>query len=405
MKKNNNNDDYQITDSFYIDPVRQYLNEIGEYPLLSAEEEKELAIRIANGDDEAKQKFINSNLKLVVSIAKKYLGHGLTFFDLVQEGNIGLMKAVERFDYTMGYKFSTYAIWWIHQGIIRSIADKARTIRIPVHMTDKIHKMHKIEREFFCLTGKNPSIDELVDISEFSKDQIIEMRKYAEHPASLETPVGEDEDSILMDFIIDENADSPEDYASRADMRADLEEVMDTLKPREQQVLRMRFGFDTDPMTLKQVAKNFNVCHERVRQIEAKALRNLRKSSIGKSIRIYKEGNNLDDYISPAKKNRLHSNLVSEDGEILDLISKYDAEDKMFSSAEKEILRNLLLQEKSNDELVEDEVLEIEVMEDELAEEEQLDNEAVARLINKYNNIKSAMLKTQQKRKNKVRIK
>lgn len=270
------------------DPVRMYLREIGRIPLLTYEEELELAKRILEGDEEAKQKLAESNLRLVVSIAKKYVGRGMLFLDLIQEGNMGLMKAVEKFDYTKGFKFSTYATWWIKQAITRAIADQARTIRIPVHMVETINKLIRTSRHLLQQLGREPTTEEIAQEMEISVEKVAEIQKIAQDPVSLETPIGEEDDSHLGDFIQDEDSPAPHDAASYTLLREQLEEVMNTLTPREAKVLKLRFGLeDGKSRTLEEVGKEFQVTRERIRQIEAKALRKLRHPSRSKKLRDY----------------------------------------------------------------------------------------------------------------------
>mgnify|MGYP001005215072 FL=1 len=270
------------------DPVRMYLREIGKIQLLSYDEELELAKRILQGDEEAKQKLAESNLRLVVSIAKKYVGRGLLFLDLIQEGNMGLIKAVEKFDYTKGYKFSTYATWWIKQAITRAIADQARTIRIPVHMVETINKLIRTSRHLLQQLGREPTPEEIAAEMEIPVERVAEIQKIAQDPVSLETPIGEEDDSHLGDFIQDEESPAPHDAASYTMLREQLEEVMNTLTPREAKVLKLRFGLeDGKSRTLEEVGKEFNVTRERIRQIEAKALRKLRHPSRSKKLRDY----------------------------------------------------------------------------------------------------------------------
>ena len=270
------------------DPVRMYLREIGRIPLLSYEEELELAKKILEGDEEAKQKLAESNLRLVVSIAKKYVGRGMLFLDLIQEGNMGLMKAVEKFDYTKGFKFSTYATWWIKQAITRAIADQARTIRIPVHMVETINKLIRTSRHLLQQLGREPTVEEIAAEMEIPVEKVAEIQKIAQDPVSLETPIGEEEDSHLGDFIQDEDSPAPHDAASYTLLREQLEEVMNTLTPREAKVLKLRFGLeDGKSRTLEEVGREFNVTRERIRQIEAKALRKLRHPSRSKKLRDY----------------------------------------------------------------------------------------------------------------------
>ena len=262
------------------DPVRQYLKEIGRIPLLDFEGEKELAERMIAGDEEAKMMLVESNLRLVVSIAKKYLGRGMYFLDLIQEGNLGLMKAVEKFDHTKGYKFSTYATWWIRQAITRAIADQARTIRIPVHMVETIHKITKYSRQMLQELGREPTAEEIGDKIGMSADKVREILKISQDPVSLETPIGEEEDSHLGDFIPDEDTPAPADAAASAILREVIERELHTLTPREEHVIKLRFGlYDGRPRTLEEVGKEFDITRERIRQIEAKALRKLRHPS------------------------------------------------------------------------------------------------------------------------------
>ena len=283
----------EITDTSFEgisvdDPVRMYLREIGKIPLLTFEEELDLAQRILDEDEEAKQKLAESNLRLVVSIAKKYVGRGMLFLDLIQEGNMGLIKAVEKFDYTKGFKFSTYATWWIRQAITRAIADQARTIRIPVHMVETINKLIRTSRNLLQQLGREPSPEEIAKEMEIPVEKVVEIQKIAQDPVSLETPIGEEEDSHLGDFIQDEDSPAPHDAASYTLLKEQLEEVMNTLTPREAKVLRLRFGLDDGKSrTLEEVGKEFNVTRERIRQIEAKALRKLRHPSRSKKLRDY----------------------------------------------------------------------------------------------------------------------
>ncbi|MBO5413066.1 MAG: RNA polymerase sigma factor RpoD [Clostridia bacterium] len=270
------------------DPVRMYLREIGKIPLLSFDEEAELAKRVMDGDEEAKQKLSESNLRLVVSIAKKYVGRGMLFLDLIQEGNMGLIKAVEKFDYTKGYKFSTYATWWIRQAITRAIADQARTIRIPVHMVETINKLIRTSRHLLQQLGREPTPEEIAEEMELPLEKVMEIQKIAQDPVSLETPIGEEDDSHLGDFIQDEDSPAPQDSAAYTLLREQLEDVMNTLTPREAKVLKLRFGLqDGRPRTLEEVGKEFMVTRERIRQIEAKALRKLRHPSRSKKLRDY----------------------------------------------------------------------------------------------------------------------
>ena len=270
------------------DPVRMYLREIGKIPLLSFDEEYKLAKKAMEGDEEAKQKLSESNLRLVVSIAKKYVGRGMLFLDLIQEGNMGLIKAVEKFDYTKGYKFSTYATWWIRQAITRAIADQARTIRIPVHMVETINKLIRTSRHLLQQLGREPTPEEIAKEMEIPVERVMEIQKIAQDPVSLETPIGEEDDSHLGDFIQDEDSPAPQDSAAYTLLREQLNEVMDTLTPREAKVLKLRFGLeDGRPRTLEEVGKEFMVTRERIRQIEAKALRKLRHPSRSKKLRDY----------------------------------------------------------------------------------------------------------------------
>lgn len=274
------------------DPVRLYLKEIGKYPLLTTEEEIALAKQIAEGTPEeqaaAKKKLSEANLRLVVSIAKRYVGRGMQFLDLIQEGNLGLIKAAEKFDYTKGYKFSTYATWWVRQAITRAIADQARTIRIPVHMVETINKLIRVNRQLAQELGRDPTPTEIAKEMGISESKVREIIKIAQEPVSLETPIGEEEDSHLGDFIEDENAPAPAEVASNAMMREQLQEVLHTLTPREEKVIRLRFGLeDGQAHTLEEVGKEFNVTRERIRQIEAKALRKIRHPNRSKKLRDY----------------------------------------------------------------------------------------------------------------------
>lgn len=272
------------------DPVRMYLKEIGKIPLLTADEEIELAKRIENGEEEAKRKLAEANLRLVVSIAKRYVGRGMLFLDLIQEGNLGLIKAVEKFDYRKGYKFSTYATWWIRQAITRAIADQARTIRIPVHMVETINKLIRVSRQLLQELGREPLPEEIADEMGLSEEKVREILKIAQEPVSLETPIGEEEDSHLGDFIPDDDAPAPAEAAAFTMLREQLVDVLDTLTPREEKVLRLRFGLDDGRVrTLEEVGKEFNVTRERIRQIEAKALRKLRHPSRSKKLKDYLE--------------------------------------------------------------------------------------------------------------------
>ncbi|MGT2666056.1 RNA polymerase sigma factor RpoD [Streptococcus rifensis] len=272
------------------DPVRMYLKEIGVVPLLTNEEEQELALAVEAGDVEAKQRLAEANLRLVVSIAKRYVGRGMQFLDLIQEGNMGLMKAVDKFDYSKGFKFSTYATWWIRQAITRAIADQARTIRIPVHMVETINKLVREQRNLLQELGQDPTPNQIAERMDMTPDKVREILKIAQEPVSLETPIGEEDDSHLGDFIEDEVIESPEEYTTRIVLREQLDEVLDTLTDREENVLRLRFGLDDGKMrTLEDVGKVFNVTRERIRQIEAKALRKLRHPSRSKPLRDFIE--------------------------------------------------------------------------------------------------------------------
>ena len=270
------------------DPVRMYLREIGKIPLLTYDQELDLAKKILEGNEDAKKKLTESNLRLVVSIAKKYIGRGMSFLDLIQEGNMGLIKAVEKFDYTKGYKFSTYATWWIRQAITRSIADQARTIRIPVHMVETINRLLRTSRHLLQQNGREPTPEELAAEMDMPVERVIEIQKIAQDPVSLETPIGEENDSHLGDFIKDDDTPSPQDAASETMLREQLNDIMKTLTPREAKVLRLRFGLDDGKArTLEEVGKTFHVTRERIRQIEAKALRKLRHPSRSKKLREY----------------------------------------------------------------------------------------------------------------------
>ena len=281
--------DLSIPEGISIDdPVRMYLKEIGKVPLLTAEEEIEIANRLEAGDESAKQKLAEANLRLVVSIAKRYVGRGMLFLDLIQEGNLGLIKAVEKFDYRKGFKFSTYATWWIRQAITRAIADQARTIRIPVHMVETINKLIRVSRQLLQQYGREPTPEEIAAEMGISEAKVREIIKIAQEPVSLETPIGEEEDSHLGDFIPDDDAPAPAEAASFTLMKEQLMDVLDTLTPREEKVLRLRFGLDDGHQrTLEEVGKEFNVTRERIRQIEAKALRKLRHPSRSKKLRDY----------------------------------------------------------------------------------------------------------------------
>ena len=270
------------------DPVRMYLREIGKIQLLSFEDELEIAKRVLEDDEEARQKLAESNLRLVVSIAKKYVGRGMLFLDLIQEGNMGLIKAVEKFDYTKGYKFSTYATWWIRQAITRAIADQARTIRIPVHMVETINKLIRTSRHLLQLLGREPTPEEIAKEMDISVEKVMEIQKIAQDPVSLETPIGEEDDSHLGDFIEDDDSPAPHDAAAYTLLKEQLEEVMSTLTPREAKVLKLRFGLeDGKARTLEEVGRQFEVTRERIRQIEAKALRKLRHPSRSKRLKDY----------------------------------------------------------------------------------------------------------------------
>jgi len=281
--------DISVPDGVSIeDPVRMYLKEIGKVPLLSAEEEIELAKRMEEGDEQAKQKLAEANLRLVVSIAKRYVGRGMLFLDLIQEGNLGLIKAVEKFDYRKGYKFSTYATWWIRQAITRAIADQARTIRIPVHMVETINKLIRVSRQLLQELGREPQPEEIADVMDIPVERVREILKISQEPVSLETPIGEEEDSHLGDFIPDDNMPVPADAAAFTLLKEQLVEVLDTLTEREKKVLTLRFGLeDGRARTLEEVGKEFNVTRERIRQIEAKALRKLRHPSRSRKLKDY----------------------------------------------------------------------------------------------------------------------
>ena len=270
------------------DPVRMYLKEIGKIPLLKAHEEVELARRMVEGDEIAKQRLVEANLRLVVSIAKRYVGRGMLFLDLIQEGNLGLIKAVEKFDYVKGFKFSTYATWWIRQAITRAIADQARTIRIPVHMVETINKLIRVSRQLLQELGRDPRPEEIAEKMDMTEEKVREIMKIAQDPVSLETPIGEEEDSHLGDFIPDDDAPAPAEAAAYALLREQIAEVLDSLNDREQKVLKLRFGLDDGKArTLEEVGKEFEVTRERIRQIEAKALRKLRHPSRSKKLRDY----------------------------------------------------------------------------------------------------------------------
>ncbi|MGM1020918.1 MAG: RNA polymerase sigma factor RpoD [Bacillota bacterium] len=295
--ENNDGDDFNYDDDLSLppgikinDPVRMYLKEIGRVPLLSADDEVELAKRINNGDEEAKRRLAEANLRLVVSIAKRYVGRGMLFLDLIQEGNMGLIKAVEKFDYEKGFKFSTYATWWIRQAITRAIADQARTIRIPVHMVETINKLIRVSRQLLQELGREPTPEEVAAEMELSVEKVREIMKIAQEPVSLETPIGEEDDSHLGDFIEDQEALAPADAAAYELLKEQLEDVLDTLTEREENVLRLRFGLDDGrTRTLEEVGKVFGVTRERIRQIEAKALRKLRHPSRSKRLKDFLE--------------------------------------------------------------------------------------------------------------------
>ena len=272
------------------DSVKMYLKDIGQVPLLSKDEEKELAKKMTEGDSRAKERLSEANLRLVVSIAKRYVGRGMQFLDLIQEGNLGLMKAVEKFDYTKGFKFSTYATWWIRQAITRAIADQARTIRIPVHMVETINKQMRVSRQLLQIYGREPTPEEIASAMGTTEERVREIQKIAQDPVSLETPIGEEEDSHLGDFIEDYNATSPSDMAETNMLKEHLVQVLSTLTPREEKVLRLRYGIDdSHPRTLEEVGKEFNVTRERIRQIEAKALRKLRHPNRTKRLKDFLE--------------------------------------------------------------------------------------------------------------------
>ena len=281
--------DLSIPDDVGIDdPVRMYLKEIGRVPLLKADEEVELARRMQEGDEEAKNQLAEANLRLVVSIAKRYVGRGMLFLDLIQEGNLGLLKAVEKFDYKKGFKFSTYATWWIRQAITRAIADQARTIRIPVHTVENINKLVRVSRQLLQELGTDPTPEQIGAVMDLTPDRVREIQKVAQEPVSLETPIGEEEDSHLGDFIEDEDAPAPDEAASYILLKEQLEEVLETLTPREAKVLRLRFGLDDGrSRTLEEVGQEFGVTRERIRQIEAKALRKLRHPSRSRKLKDY----------------------------------------------------------------------------------------------------------------------
>ena len=284
-----NSDLYRsVADVAIDDPVKMYLKDIGKVPLLSPDEEADLARRMLEGDEEAKQRLSEANLRLVVSIAKRYVGRGMLFLDLIQEGNLGLMKAVEKFDHTKGFKFSTYATWWIRQAITRAIADQARTIRIPVHMVETINRQVRAQRALLQELGREPTPEEIAHYMGISTEKVIEIQKIAQDPVSLETPIGEEEDSHLMDFIEDNKTIAPSDVAAQTMLREQLISALHKLTPREEKVIRLRYGLDDGRQrTLEEVGKEFNVTRERIRQIEAKALRKLRNPSKSKKLRDY----------------------------------------------------------------------------------------------------------------------
>lgn len=277
-----------IGDVAVDDPVKMYLKDIGKVPLLTSDDEAELAKRMLEGDEEAKQKLSEANLRLVVSIAKRYVGRGMLFLDLIQEGNLGLMKAVEKFDYTKGFKFSTYATWWIRQAITRAIADQARTIRIPVHMVETINRQVRAQRTLLQELGREPTPEEIAEYMGITPEKVVEIQKIAQDPVSLETPIGEEEDSHLVDFIEDTKATPPSDVAAQTMLREQLIQALHKLTPREEKVIRLRYGLDDGKQrTLEEVGKEFNVTRERIRQIEAKALRKLRNPTKSKKLRDY----------------------------------------------------------------------------------------------------------------------
>lgn len=279
-----------LSDVGLDDPVKMYLKDIGRVPLLSPEEEVELARKMQDGDEEAKQRLSEANLRLVVSIAKRHVGRGMLFLDLIQEGNLGLMKAVEKFDYQKGFKFSTYATWWIRQSITRAIADQARTIRIPVHMVETIHKLTRVSRQLLQETGRDPTPAEIAEKMGISEERVCEIQSIAQDPVSLEAPIGEEEDSHLGDFVEDDKSITPSDSVASTMLKEQLLTVLDTLTPREEKVLRLRYGIDDGrPRTLEEVGKEFNVTRERIRQIEAKALRKLRHPSRCKTLKDFLE--------------------------------------------------------------------------------------------------------------------
>lgn len=289
LKDNQSYHDMELPPGLKVDdPIRQYLKEIGRFPLLTGEEEVMLAQRIQQGDVQARERLTEANLRLVVSIARRYNGRGMSFLDLIQEGNMGLMKAVEKFDYTKGFKFSTYATWWIRQAITRAIADQARTIRIPVHMVETINKYIRISRQLLQDTGREPTTEELAQVMDITIEKVQEIMKIAQEPVSLETPIGDENDSSLKDFIEDQEIMTPADSAAYTLLKEQMDQILDTLTEREEQVLRLRFGLDDNrPRTLEEVGQVFNVTRERIRQIEAKALRKLRHPSRSRHIRDY----------------------------------------------------------------------------------------------------------------------
>ncbi|MGN0165187.1 MAG: RNA polymerase sigma factor RpoD [Lachnospiraceae bacterium] len=291
MSENLSQIDLSVPDGISIDdPVRMYLKEIGKVPLLTADEEVELAKRIQNGDKEAKKRLEEANLRLVVSIAKRYVGRGMQFLDLIQEGNLGLIKAAEKFDYEKGFKFSTYATWWIRQAITRAIADQARTIRVPVHMVENINKLVRAKRELVQTLGREPSPEELAEYMDVSVERVMEIQKISQEPVSLETPVGEEDDSHLGDFVQDDHMPVPEDMATQAALKQQISDALDTLSERERRVLELRFGLkDGKQRTLEEVGAEFKVTRERIRQIEAKALRKLRQPSRSRKLKDYLE--------------------------------------------------------------------------------------------------------------------
>jgi len=316
------------------DPVRMYLKEIGKVPLLSAEEEVELAQRMEEGDEAAKKKLAEANLRLVVSIAKRYVGRGMLFLDLIQEGNLGLIKAVEKFDYHKGYKFSTYATWWIRQAITRAIADQARTIRIPVHMVETINKLIRISRQLLQELGREPTAEELAVEMQMPEEKVREIMKIAQEPVSLETPIGEEEDSHLGDFIPDDDIPAPAEAAAFTLLKEQLIEVLDTLTEREEKVLRLRFGLDDGrARTLEEVGKEFNVTRERIRQIEAKALRKLRHPSRSKKLKDYL----IDSKVPREKRDGLI--LLADGNQVVWIVGMRISEDYKVTEQTKTILK------------------------------------------------------------------